>query len=310
MAELQSWNDGPAKTAVLEFLERVTTGGSAGFVPPPARVAVLDNDGTLWCERPNYVQAYFILDRLREQAAADADLAADPVVEALLAGDLERAAAGGQDALVGVLLRTHAGMTTDEFIASATRWFEAARHPRFGVPYTELTYRPMIELIDVLRACEFRVFIVTGGGVEFVRAVSEDLYGGAPADVVGTAVELSFERRDGRIELVRLPRLLGSPNEGEPKALAIQQHIGRRPIFAAGNSAGDREMLEHATSGPLPSLGIVVDHDDEVREYAYESLSATDPQAEPILSSAARFGWTVVSMKRDWATVFGARLDP
>ena len=310
MAELPSWNDGPVKTAVLEFLERVTTGGSAGFVPPPARVAVLDNDGTLWCERPTYVQAYFILDRLREQAAADPDLAADPVVAALLAGHLERAAVGGQDALVGVLLRTHAGLTTDEFIASAARWFEAARHPRFGVPYTELTYRPMLELIDVLRACEFRVFIVTGGGVEFVRAVSEDLYGVAPADVVGTAVELSFERRDGRIELVRLPLLLGSPNEGEPKALAIQQHIGRRPIFAAGNSAGDREMLEHATSGPLPSLGIVIDHDDEVREYAYESLSATDPQAEPILSSAARFGWTVVSMKRDWATVFGAGLDP
>ena len=152
MAELPSWNDGPVKTAVLEFLERVTTGGSAGFVPPPARVAVLDNDGTLWCERPTYVQAYFILDRLREQAAADPDLAADPVVEALLAGDLERAAAGGQDALVGVLLRTHAGLTTDEFIASAARWFEAARHPRFGVPYTELTYRPMLELIDLLRA--------------------------------------------------------------------------------------------------------------------------------------------------------------
>ena len=310
MDELPSWNDGRAKEAVLEFLERVTTGGSAGFVPPPARVAVFDNDGTLWCERPTYVQAYFILDRLREQAAADPDLVADPVVGALLAGDLERAAVGGQDALVSVPLRTHAGLTTDEFIASAARWFEAARHPRFGVPYTELTYRPMLELIDVLRACEFRVFVVTGGGVEFVRAVSEELYGVAPADVVGTAVELSFERREGRIELVRLPRLLGSPNEGVPKALAIQQHIGRRPILAAGNSAGDCEMLEYVTTGPHASLGIVVDHDDEEREYAYESLSATDPQAEPILSSAARFGWTVVSMKRDWATVFGAGLDP
>ena len=209
-----------------------------------------------------------------------------------------------------MLLRTHAGLTTDEFIASAARWFEAARHPRFGVPYTALTYRPMLELIDLLRRCEFRVFVVTGGGVEFVRAVSEELYGVAPEDVVGTAVELSFERREGRVELVRLPRLLGSPNEGVPKALAIQQHIGRRPIFAAGNSAGDREMLEYATTGALPSLGIVVDHDDEVREYAYESRSATDPHAEPILSSAARFGWTVVSMKRDWATVFGAGLDP
>jgi len=310
VAELPSWNDGPAKTAVLEFLERVTTGGSAGFVPPPARVAVLDNDGTLWCERPTYVQAFFILDRLREQAAADPDLAADPVVEALLAGDLERAAADGQDALVEILLRTHEGLTTVEFTAAAARWLEEARHPRFGVPYTALTYRPMLELIDLLRLHEFRVFVVTGGGVEFVRAVSEELYGVASDDAVGSAVELSFERREGRVELVRQPRLLGSPNEGEPKVLAIQEHIGRRPIFAAGNSAGDREMLEYVTTGPLPSLGIVVDHDDAVREYAYESLSATDPDAEPILSSAARFAWTVVSMKRDWATVFGSGLDP
>jgi phosphoserine phosphatase len=310
VAELPSWNDGPARTAVLEFLERVTTGGSADLVPPAARVAVLDNDGTLWCERPTYVQALFLLDRLREQADADPDLAAEPVVEALLAGDLERAVAHGQDALVGVLLRTHAGLTTDEFVAAAARWFEEARHPRFGVPHTALTYRPMLELIDALRACEFRVFVVTGGGVEFVRAVSDELYGVAREDVVGSAVELSFERREGRVELVRLPRLLGSPNEGVPKTLAIQQHIGHRPIFAAGNSAGDREMLEYTTTGPLPSLGIVVDHDDEEREYAYESLSATDPHAEPILSSATRFGWTVVSMKRDWARIFGAEVGP
>ncbi len=218
--------------------------------------------------------------------------------------------AGGQDALAEVLLRTHAGLTTDEFVASAARWFEAARHPRFGVPYTALTYRPMLELIDLLRLHEFRVFVVTGGGVEFVRAVSEELYDVASDDVVGSAVELSLERREGRVELVRQPRLLGSPNEGEPKVLAIQQHIGRRPILAAGNSAGDREMLEYVTTGALPSLGIVLDHDDAVREYAYESLSATDPHAEPILSSAARFGWTVVSMQRDWATVFGDGLDP
>jgi phosphoserine phosphatase len=309
VGELGSWNDGAARDAILGFLERVTAIGSVEEVPPSGRIAVLDNDGTLWCERPTYVQASFILDALRGAAAADPELAASPVVEALLAGDLDRAAAGGQDALVEVLLRTHAGLTAVEFTAVTARWFDEARHPRFGVPYTALTYRPMLELVELLQAHDFRVYVVTGGGVEFVRVVSEQLYGVEPDAVVGTAVELSFERRDGRVELVRTARLLGSPNEGMPKALAIHQHIGRRPIFAAGNSAGDREMLEYVTTGSGPSFGVVIDHDDAEREYAYESLSATDPGAEPILDSAARFGWTVVSMKRDWAIVFGEETD-
>ena len=208
-----------------------------------------------------------------------------------------------------MLLRTHAGLTTDEFIASAARWFEAARHPRFGVPYTELTYLPMLELIDVLRACEFRVFIVTGGGVEFVRAVSEELYGVAPATSSEPRSSCRSSAAKGRIELVRLPRLLGSPNEGEPKALAIQQHIGRRPIFAAGNSAGDREMLEHATSGPAVARARGRPRRRGARVRVRESLRDRPAgRADPVLGSP--FGWTVVSMKRDWATVFGAELDP
>jgi phosphoserine phosphatase len=212
--------------------------------------------------------------------------------------------ADGLEPLADVLLRTHAGLTAEEFTAAASAWFGRAVHPRFGVPFTRLAYRPMIELLDLLRANGFRVFVVTGGGVEFVRAVSEELYGIPPDDVVGTSVELDVERRDGHIVLVRRAALRGRPNEGEPKPANIQAHIGLRPIFAAGNSAGDREMLEYATTGDHPGLGLVIDHDDDEREYAYPGASFTDPGAEPIGETALRFGWTTVSMRRDWRKVF------
>jgi phosphoserine phosphatase len=301
---MESWNDGAARSAILDFLARVTVEGGTDFVPPPERIAVLDNDGTLWCERPAYVQALFVLARLRDAAAARPELAEKPVVKALVAGDLAAAHAFGLEAIAGVLLELDAGRTTDEFTGDARRWLAAARHPRFDVLFRELTYAPMRELMELLRAHGFGVFIVTGGGVEFVRAVGEELYGVAPDDVVGSAVQVSFERRDGRVVLVRQAAMLGSPNEGPPKAVNIQAHIGRRPILAAGNSAGDREMLEYAHTGDHPSLCLVVDHDDAEREYAYEGKAATDPHAEPILDTAGRLGWTVVSMRRDWNRVF------
>ena len=309
MAEpLPSWNAGPAKAAILAFIDRVSEEGGSDYVAPGDRVAVVDNDGTLWCERPAYAQALFLLGRLREQAAADPELAAQPVVTALLAGDLEGAGRYGLEAVAGVLLNTHAGLTTEEFADTAAAWLAEARHPRFGVGFGELAYAPMLELLDLLRARDFSVFLVTGGGVEFVRAVSAQLYGVAPDDVVGSAVQVSFERRDGRVVLVRRPALLGAPNEGPPKPVNIQSHIGRRPILAAGNSAGDREMLEYAHTGDLPSLCLVIDHDDPQREYAYSGASVTDPDAEPIIGTASRFGWTVVSMREDWNRVF-ARED-
>jgi phosphoglycolate phosphatase-like HAD superfamily hydrolase len=295
---LASWNDGDAKQAILDFVA-----GAAG-VPVAERIAVLDNDGTLWCEKPAYVQALFILARLREQAAADPALAQRPVVKALLAGDLGAAHAAGAEEMVHLLLSTHAGITAEEFAALAAGWLAEAEHPRFGRPFADLAYAPMLELIELLRGAGFRVFVVTGGGVEFVRAASERLYGIGPEAVVGSAVQVGFERRDGRVVLVRRGKLLGSPNEGAPKAINIQAHVGRRPIFAAGNSAGDREMLEYATTGERPSLAIVIDHDDAGREYAYAGESVTDPSAEPIADTAARAGWTVVSMRQDWARVF------
>ena len=301
---LPSWNDGPTRTAILEFVDRISEEGGSGYVPPTERVAVLDNDGTLWCERPTYIQALFVFARLRDAVVARPELAEQPVVQALLAGDLAAAQQFGMEAMAGVLLELDAGRTTEEFARDAADWLAAAEHPRFGVPFRELTYPPMLELMDLLRARDFRVFIVTGGGVEFVRAVGDELYGVPTDDVVGSAVQVEFERRDGRVVLVRKAAMLGSPNEGPPKAVNIQAHIGRRPILAAGNSAGDREMLEYAHTGERPSLCLIVDHDDAEREYAYTGAAVTDPDAEPIVDTASRLGWTVVSMRRDWNRVF------
>ena len=284
---LPSWSDGAARTAILEYVDRVTAEGGTDYVPPAERVAVLDNDGTLWCEQPTYVQALFVFARLRDAVASRPELAEQPVVKALLAGDLAGAQQYGMEAIAGVLLELDAGRTTEEFARDAADWLAAAKHPRFGVPFRELTYAPMVELMDLLRARGFRVFIVTGGGVEFVRAVGDELYGVPTDDVVGSAVQVEFERRDGRIVLVRTAAMLGSPNEGEPKAVNIQAHIGRRPIFAAGNSAGDTEMLEYVHTGEHPSLCLVVDHDDEEREYAYSGASVTNPDAESVVDTRA-----------------------
>jgi phosphoserine phosphatase len=272
---LPSWNDSAARSAIVEFVEH-----AAREVPPEERLAVFDNDGTLWCERPAYVQELFLKERL----ATRPELV--------------------QKGLVQAVLELDAGRTPEEFTSSVEDWFAEARHPRFGTPFGQLTYQPMLELLELVRANGFHVFVVTGGGVEFVRAVGEALYGVGPDDVVGSAVEVAFERRDGQAVLVRQAKMLGSPNEGAPKAVNIQTHIGRRPILAVGNSAGDREMLEYVHSGSRPSLCVVIDHDDAEREYAYASKAVTDPDAESILTTAEHFGWTVVSMRRDWSQVF------
>jgi phosphoglycolate phosphatase-like HAD superfamily hydrolase len=300
---LPSWNEGAARDAILDYVERVTAEGD-DHVPEPERIAVFDNDGTLWCEKPAYIQAYFLLERLQAQVADDPALGDDPTVKALLAGDLHAATEQGLEPLARVLLGTHAGWIAEEFTAAATEWFDRAVDPASGRALRELVYAPMLELLDLLRARGFRIFIVTGGGVEFVRAVSEQLYGVPPDDVVGSTVQLAFERRNGKVVLVRRAAALGEVNEGQPKATAIQQHIGRRPILAAGNSAGDSEMLEYTETGDRPALCLVVDHDDAEREYAYPGASVTNPDAEPIADTARRRGWTVVSMRDAWNRIY------
>jgi len=302
---LASWRDGEARQAITDFVARVSREGSPEFVAASARIAVFDNDGTLWCERPGFVQAYYMIGRLQAMIAEQPELGEKPVMRALAAGDIPAAlAAGGMEGLMEAALLPDTGITADAFAEAAATWLQDATHPRFGVPFRRLVYQPMLELLDLLRENSFRIFVVSGGGVEFVRAVSEELYGIPPDDVVGSSVELEFARIDGRVQLVRQARFRGSPNEGTPKPVNIQAHIGRRPIVAGGNTAGDREMLEYAQTGQHPSLCLVIDHDDDEREYAYAGASFTDPGAEPITTTAARLGWTVVSMKGDWAQIF------
>jgi phosphoglycolate phosphatase-like HAD superfamily hydrolase len=301
---LESWNEGPTRAAILDFVARVTTESGADYVAPPERIAVFDNDGTLWCEKPAYLQAFFVLQRLHEQAAADPELAKNEVVKALLANDLAGAGKSGMGPLVQVLLQTYSGITTEEFESAVQAWLAGFRHPRFGTSFQSLVYAPMLELLQLLRGNNFRVFIVTGGGVDFVRPVSAQLYGVDPDDVVGSAIEVEMERRDGKVVLLRKATLNGSPNEGPPKVTNIHSHIGKRPIVAVGNTAGDREMLEFAHTGERPSLCLVINHDDDEREYAYGGGALTNPNAEPILTTAAQFGWTVASMRDDWSRVF------
>ena len=301
---LPSWNDTAAKRAVLAFVHKVTQPG-ASFVPVPGRIAVFDNDGTLWPENPMPFQAAYALDEIKRRASSEPELAADPVVQAVQAGDLATLMAGSHhDGLMRVLALTHAGMTTDEFNAGVEAWMKTARHPKFGRPYDRLTYQPMQELLRHLRANGFKTFIVSGGGADFMRVWSERVYGIPPEQVVGSTARTKFEMRDGKQVLVKtLDHLFVDDKEGKP--VGIQQFIGRRPIAVFGNSDGDKAMLEYVTIGnPRPSLGVIVRHTDAAREYRYDVNPKSSGTLVEALKDAPARGWTVVDMKADWRTVF------
>lgn len=297
-ALLASWRDTPTRSAVLSFLE------ASSALPPERRVAVFDNDGTLWCEKPNYVQLDFLVAELVSALESDPDLGTRIEYRAVLDGDHAALATLGLDRIVSALLELCGGITPEAFDQRVETFFATATHPGRGVPYTNMRYQPMLELLDALITNEFSVFIVSGGGTDFTRVISRQFYGVDPERLVGSRVAYDFVRVEGRPRLLRRHSLDGDPNEGEEKVHNIQRVLGRRPILAAGNSAGDAEMLEYATAGDGPSLALLVDHDDAEREYAYESVSATIAGAPPILDTAARLGWTVVSMRDDWSTVF------
>jgi phosphoserine phosphatase len=294
---LPSWKPGATRDTLIEFLD-----ASAG-VPEQDRVAYFDNDGTLWCERPSYVQLDFFLDALRERSAGDPAVADRPEYAALLTGDQAAVAELGMARIALALAELFEGLTPEEFTAHVVAFMDRAVHPTFG-PMRGITYVPMLELIDELRRLEFTVGVVTGGGTEFVRAISADLYGVPPELVVGTLIEYEFVGGDGRPVLRRTARVLGDANEAAAKVTNIQTQLGRRPLLAAGNSAGDREMLEWALAGPHPGLAVLVDHDDDEREVAYDSVAGTFEATEPITAVAASAGWLTVSMARDWETVF------
>jgi hypothetical protein len=301
---LPSWRPGATRDALLSFLDAATE------VEPRDRVACLDNDGTLWCERPGYVQLDFFVDALRRRAD-EPGVAAVPEFAALL--DHDEAAMGelGLTRIAFALVGLFEGITPEDFAERVREFMARAEHPTLRRPLRSTTYQPMLELIGALRETGFTVCIVTGGGTEFVRAVSDDLYGVPPEAVVGSLVSYRYATesagagRSGRPVLRRTTALDGEANEGAAKVSNIQAQLGRRPIFAAGNSGGDREMMEWAVGGVGPSFALLVDHDDDQREFAYVSTAQTFEEPEPIVDVAARAGWTVASMARDWENVFG-----
>ena len=266
---LPSWNDVPSKRAILAFVDRVTREGSPDFVPVPQRLATFDNDGTLWCEHPMYVQGMFIIDRIEALAPKHPEWKSKPNFRAALERNMEQLALQGEKGLAELVMATHADMTVDEFLQTVRDWLATARHPRFHRPYTELVYVPMLELLAYLRANGFSTYIVTGGGVEFVRAWAEPIYGVAPGQIVGSSIRTRFELRDDRPRIVRLPEI-DFIDDGPGKPVGINKFIGRVPIAAFGNSDGDLEMLQYTTIEPGARLGLIVHHTDAVREYAYD----------------------------------------
>jgi len=299
---LPSWTDGASKARIVGFVQEVTDPTSGSYVPPAERVAVFDNDGTLWTEQPMYFQLAFILDRVKALAPQHPEWQAQEPFKSALAGDMAGVAATGEHGLLELMAATHAGMTTDEFRRMVSDWLATARHPRFKRPYTELTYAPMRELLAYLRANGFRTFIVSGGGVEFMRVFSERVYGVPPEQVIGSSIRTQYEVRDGKPVIVRLPEIeFIDDKAGKP--VGINRYIGRRPILAFGNSDGDFQMLEYTTSAPGPRLGLIVHHDDAEREYAYDRKSSIG-RLDRGLDEAAQRGWVVVSMKGDWRAVY------
>ncbi len=293
---LPSWN------AVLDFVARVTAPGSPDFVPEAERVAVFDNDGTLWAEQPVYFQLAFAIDRARELAALDPELAENALLKALASGDPAALAGVTEHDVLDVVARTHSGLTLEEFSAVVSEWLSTARHPRFDRPYTELVYQPMLELLAYLRASGFKTFIVSGGGIDFMRAFAEEVYAVPPEQVVGSMGELGFEIRDGVPVLVKQPGV-DFVDDKEGKPVGIARFIGRRPILAFGNSDGDLAMLQYTAGGGGARFVGIVHHDDADREWAYDRESKIG-RLDAALAEAEARGWTVVSMRNDFATVF------
>jgi phosphoglycolate phosphatase-like HAD superfamily hydrolase len=299
---LPSWNDGPTKKAIIDFVARVTREGNIGYVPPEARIAAFDNDGTLWCEQPFYFQMAFAFDRIRAMAPQHPEWKAQQPFKALLEGDVKTAATAGEKGLLEVIAATHSGMTAEEFEASVKDWLATAKHPRFRRRYTDLIYQPMLEVMQYLRANGFKTFIISGGGIDFMRPWTEPVYGIPPEQVVGSSGVTKFELRNGKPVLIKMPKV-NFVDDGPGKPVGIHNSIGRRPIIAFGNSDGDLQMLQYVSAGDGARLVLYVHHDDGEREYAYDRNSLIG-RLDKGLDEAKAKGWPLISMKNDWKVIF------
>ncbi len=304
---LPSWNDTPTKAAIIDFVETTTAPGSDAYVDPSERIATFDNDGTLWAEQPYYFQIAYALDEAKRMSVADPAIAKNnPAIKAAVERDINGLLTDGLDGVLELLAITHSGMTTGKFQSSVAAWLETAKHPETGERYTDLVYQPMLELLSYLRESGFKTYIVSGGGIDFIRVFSEDAYGIPPEQIVGSSVRTKFEVSDETAETVKLPELFFfDDNEGKP--VAIDHHIGRRPIIAVGNSDGDQQMLQYATRSARPGLGIIVHHTDAEREWAYDR-DAKVGHLDKALDEAGERDWVVVDMKSDWRTIFPSEL--
>jgi phosphoglycolate phosphatase-like HAD superfamily hydrolase len=301
---LPSWNNGPTKQSIIDFVSRVTKQGGPDYVAPPERIATIDNDGTLWVEQPIYNQFAFAIDRVKVLAPKHPEWTTTEPFKSILAGDMKAVAGMGEKGMVEIVAATHSGMTTADFNKTVKDWLEVAKHPRFKVLYTDLVYQPMLELLTYLRANGFKTFIVSGGGVEFMRVFADKTYGVPPEQVIGSSGVTQYQTFDEAPVLVKLPKVL-FVDDGPGKPEGIEHFIGRRPIFTFGNSDGDKEMLEWTAAREGASFMGLVHHTDAVREYAYDRNSDVG-KLDKALDEAVAKGWTVVDMKNDWKTIFPA----
>jgi len=299
---LPSWNDTAAKKAIVAFVERVTKPGSADFVPAPERIAAFDNDGTLWAEQPIYIQFAFTRDRVKALVPQHPEWKTKPPFSKLISTPKEEMVEINEHELMEMIMVAHAGITTEEFGKIVSDWIATAKHPKTGRLYTEMVYQPMLELLAYLRANGFKTFIVSGGGIEFMRPWTEKVYGIPPEQVIGSSGKLQFEMRDGKPVIMKLPEI-NFIDDKEGKPVGIQQHIGRRPVMAFGNSDGDLQMLQWTTAGSGQRFALLVHHDDAEREWAYDRESHIGT-LDKAWDEAVAKGWTVVSMKDDWKRLY------
>ena len=304
---LPSWNNGKTKTDIIDFVEAVTDPASPDFIKVADRIATFDNDGNLWSEQPMYFQLYFAIDRVKQMAPDHPEWKSQQPFKAVLENDLTTLLASGEKGLLDLVMATHANITSEEFSDIVKDWLSKSTHPRFGQPYTKLIYQPMLELLEYLRANEFKTFIVYGGGVEFMRAWVEDAYGIPPYQVVGSSIKTKFDYNDGESVIRRLPQL-DFIDDKDGKPVGINKFIGKRPVLASGNSDGDLQMLQYAAGGEGKSLMLYLHHTDSVREWAYDRDSHIG-KLDKGLEEAGKHGWTVIDMKKDWKVIYPFQLE-
>ncbi|MFC2102699.1 HAD family hydrolase [Bacteroidota bacterium] len=302
---LPSWNDGTAKQAVIDFIAKTTTEGSADFIPESDRIACFDNDGTLWSEQPMYVQFLYAIDRVKALAPQHPEWKTKQPFKAVLEGDMKTVMGGGEKALLEIVAAVQGGLSTDEFNASVVDWMASARHPQTGRLYTEMAYLPMLELLQYLRANRYKTFIISGGGIDFMRPWTEETYGIPPEQVVGSSYKLKYEVIDGTPTLTKVSDL-HFVNDKEGKPAGIYHYIGKRPVFTAGNSDGDYAMLQWTSTGPGPRFGMIIHHTDSIREVAYDRESSIG-HLDKALDDAVKNNWVVVDMEKDWNVIYPPR---